>query len=129
MNLGEVRQAYYDFSGKLSDNVRQLNFAGIAVVWIFRVGQDTGGIPFAQRLIFAMAFFVCSLGLDLLHYIWSTIVWGCFSRYKERQEVREEEVFGAPRWFNRPSITFLCMKVIACIVGYVVLLIHIGTNL
>ncbi len=40
MKLDEIRKAYEDLSGSLSSVVRQINFAGIAIVWIF-VGKET----------------------------------------------------------------------------------------
>jgi hypothetical protein len=39
MKLQKARDTYYEYSGKLSDITRQLSFAGIAIVWIFRAGD------------------------------------------------------------------------------------------
>ena len=40
MNLKEIRESYEDVSGKLSAVIRQINFAGIAVVWSKRPKTD-----------------------------------------------------------------------------------------
>ena len=41
MKLRNYRQTYYDYSGKASDIARQLSFAGIAIIWIFKIQKDT----------------------------------------------------------------------------------------
>lgn len=43
MKLQDVRSTYYELSGKTSDLVRQLGFAGIALIWLFRT--DLAGQP------------------------------------------------------------------------------------
>ena len=39
MKLSDYRETYYEFSGKASDVTRQLAFAGIAIVWIFKIEE------------------------------------------------------------------------------------------
>jgi len=36
MNLQDYRDDFYTYSGKASDISRQLAFAGIAIIWIFK---------------------------------------------------------------------------------------------
>lgn len=129
MKLAELRKTYYEFSGKLSDIVRQLNFAGIAVVWIFKVGQGNGGIPFAPCLLWSMGLFVVSLGLDLLHYIYATLAWGLFHRLKEKQHLLEDHDFGAPCQINWPTIVFFWTKIAVSLAGYVILTRYIVSQL
>ena len=84
MKLSDCRETFYEFSGKLSDNARKLAFAGIAIVWIFKQGENSlYTIPDPLKAVMLM--FVISLSLDLLHYIWQTIVWGRFYTYKENK--------------------------------------------
>ena len=129
MKLAEYRSTYYEYTGKLSDIVRQLNFAGIAVVWIFKVGQETGGIPFAQCLLWPMGLFVLSLGFDLLHYIYASIAWGLFHRCKEKNGVNESEEIQARREINWPTNIFFWAKVAASLAGYSILIIYIAAQL
>ena len=75
MKLKDCRETFYEFSGKLSDNTRKLAFAGIAIVWIFKQGEN-GSYTIPDALKTAMLMFVVSLSLDLLHYIWQTFIWG-----------------------------------------------------
>jgi len=71
MKLDEIRKAYEDLSGSLSSVVRQINFAGIAIVWIF-VGKETETVP--QHLYNACTFLVISIILDVLQYLVGTCV-------------------------------------------------------
>ena len=72
MKLEEIRKAYEDLSSSLSSVVRQINFAGIAIVWIF-VGKETGTVP--QHLYNACTFLVISIILDVLQYLVGTFSW------------------------------------------------------
>ena len=60
-------------------------FAGIALIWIFRV--DAAPIPQLPSMLLISAVFFFALGLtcDLLQYITATITWGCFHRYHEKK--------------------------------------------
>jgi hypothetical protein len=122
MKLKDCRETFYEFSGKLSDNARKLAFAGIAIVWIFKQGENgLYSIPGALRT--AMLMFVVSLSLDLLQYIYQTIVWGSFHTYKENPLKHDENAdFLAPTTFNNVANVIFWSKVIALVIGYVFML-------
>jgi hypothetical protein len=122
MNLEKCRETYYEFSGILSNNTRKLAFAGIAIVWIFKQEKD-GSYVIPDVLQIAMFMFVISLSLDLLQYIWQTIVWGCFYTYKEKKLKYDEKAdFLAPSFFKNNAGVIFWLKVIAIIPGYFILL-------
>jgi len=122
MKLKDCRETFYEFSGKLSDNARKLAFAGIAIVWIFKQGED-GLYIIPDVLKTAMLMFVVSLSLDLLHYIWQTFIWGRFYTYKENKLKHDEKVdFLAPRIFKNIANVIFWSKVIALVIGYVFML-------
>jgi hypothetical protein len=112
MKLKEVKEAYQDCSRILSSNVRNLCFAGIAVVWVFRVGTD---IP--DVLLIPLLCFVVSLSLDLSQYIVSSIIWWAFYLIKEKSLDDEDET-RAPKHINLPAELLLLFKVVAVCVGY-----------
>lgn len=89
MTLKEARGAYDYFSGKLSDVVRQLSFAGIAVIWIFKNG--TSVVPFDERLVWPLRFLVSALACDLLHYAYSALAWGRFAHLHDKNGVKDSE--------------------------------------
>ena len=45
MKLSEIRDAYEEISGKLSDINRQLCFAGFAIIWIFNKTDNDISVP------------------------------------------------------------------------------------
>lgn len=126
MKLAELRADKDYFTGKLSDICRQLSFAGIAIIWIFRVGgNDSGGIPFAASLLTPLALLTVSLALDILHYLYASIAWSIYHRHKERTGTREDVEFKAPPQINWPTNTIFYAKVLATVWGYACLLIYL----
>lgn len=126
MNLERAREAYDYYTGKLSDVARQLSFAGIAVIWILRVGKDSGGISFSKELFMPLGIFVFSLSFDLLHYVYSSIAWGIFHRI---MELKERNEFSAHSWINWPSLIMFWLKVIFCSAGHILLIIYLTKSI
>jgi hypothetical protein len=121
VTLKEARDSYGYSSGKLSDVVRQLSFAGIAVVWMFKTG--TGGIPFDARLVWPLKFLVSSLALDLLHYAYAALAWGRFAHMREKDGVKDADEVFPDESINWISLVFFWSKAFLCVVAYVLLLI------
>jgi len=128
MKLSDARQAYYDYSAKLSDISRQLNLAGIAVIWIFKT-TTVVGIPFSPFLLWPLTFHVLGLALDVLQYAYASAVWGIFHRRREKSGTREGDEFGAPAKINVPTIVFFWGKAVATVVAYTLALYYISTQL
>jgi len=120
MKVKDYKKDYQEFSGKLSDNTRKLAFAGIVIVWIFKQVEN-GFYTIPEALKFVMFMFVISLSLDLLQYIYQTLVWGTFHRYYEKKNGEEYDVT-APRYFNWPAICFFWAKIITLVIGYIYML-------
>ena len=131
MKLADIRENYEYFSQKTSEVIRQLGFAGIAVIWVFKVtagGRET--IP--SPLIPASLFLVLGLSLDLLHCVVATAVWAVYNRHKEQvlnakhQAHKgfdpEEDQFLAPRQINWPANLFFWSKITSISIAYVLLL-------
>lgn len=117
MKLKDARDAYYFYSGKASDVSRQLALAGIALVWIFKVGDATVLTIPADLMRPALAF-VLTLLLDILQYGIGALIWGAFARQRERDSVGDDAEFLAPRQLNWPTVTLFWAKLILISVGY-----------
>lgn len=119
MKLGDALENYNYYSGKLSDIVRQLAFAGIAVVWVFKADK-LNTIP--PELIRPTLLIVVALALDLMQYFYASIAWSCFHRYMENRArntmAAADEEFLAPRAINWASIAFFYLKTICLGAGY-----------
>jgi len=130
LKLSEYKQDYDALTGKASDVARQLSFAGIAIVWIFRSGEGTV-VKLPVLLVIALTLFGVALLFDLLHYVVASAIWGWFHKQEERKISRpaEDPELDAPGWYNRPAIIFFTLKIAAVIVGYVVMLVFLSTTL
>jgi hypothetical protein len=131
MKLSDVREAYQFFSQKTSEIVRNLGFAGIALIWNFKVAAN-GRDVVPLELVPAGALIFIGLALDLLHAITGTATWGIYNRIKEKKlNARaaadknfdpEKEDFLAPGPINWPTLALFWSKIIAMLVAYIILI-------
>ena len=130
MNLKEARDNYDRRSTKLSDVVRQLNFAGIAVIWLLRTGDKTGGIPYSNCLLWPLGLLICSATFDLLHYAYASAAWGIFHRLQEKKlkddPQRAVVEIHAPDAINWLSLFFFWGKTIFTVAAYCFLIAYIA---
>jgi hypothetical protein len=118
MKLDDYRKVYEDFSGKLSDVARQLAFAGIALIWLFKVDSKPGQrIP--PDLLPPAALLAMGLFCDLLQYVFGTVIWQRFHRKHEklRKSEAKDTALEAPWYYPIPiNIAFL-LKIVSIITG------------
>ena len=129
MKISEMRSAYYEASGNVSELSRQFAFAGIAIIWVLKVGNDGGGIPFSTELVMPLYSFVAALALDLTQYIYKTVVWGAFNHFCWKKYHDNDADIKVSGIFNWPTIVFFWCKVIAIGFGYIQLLCFIHSKL
>lgn len=97
MKFEDIRKTYYELSGKVSDVIRQLGLAGIALIWIFK--KDVGESPGVPKLlVVAGIFIIVGLAFDLLHYSIGTNIWLNFFHEKdaEAKEIQSREASVTP---------------------------------
>jgi len=128
MNLKFVYQRYTYYSQEASKLIRQLGFAGIAVIWIFKTEQNSKQI-IPPELLPAGILIMSGLAADLLQYIAGTIVWGIFHNRKDCEVASEEERFDAPRWINWPALVLWVLKVVAILTAYVLIITFLMSRL
>jgi hypothetical protein len=89
MTLGDANAQSDSYSGRASENVRALAFAGLAFVWIVAgTLAEIRGILLAAAVLLLVALFV-----DFLHYVIGWGTWEFFVRRVERDtRARGEEV-------------------------------------
>lgn len=122
MNRAFVQDNYGYLTGKASDIVRQLAFAGIAVVWIFRITDTTGRMQVPPEFVKVAFGCVVSLSLDLLQYLVASVFWGVFGCHLDRKGVKADDEFAAPGWINWPALLFFWGKSAVIVLSYVLLL-------
>ena len=121
MKLVTLRDAYDDATSKTSDLVRNLGFAGIGIVWVFKEGVE-GDYSVPSGLFGPAIFLVLTLTLDLIHYIVRSATWGIYHRHKEKL-IDEDVDFRAPSWINIPSNIVFVLKIVSAVLAYSWLLV------
>jgi hypothetical protein len=123
MKLQGARDAHIDFSSRASDISRQLSFALIAVVWIFKADRPDGTMSIPDALYLPATFVIAALAVDLLQYIYAAIAWDrLFHRKEVELSNNEDAEFTVSRWVNRPTYLAFYCKLALVIVGYIYLL-------
>ena len=121
MKLAYLRERYSYYSGKASDIVRQLAFAGIALLWLFKTEVDKQWkIP--VELLPAATLVVLTLLLDFLQYVVGSMVWAGYNASKERAGTTEDADFLAPRPINWLTNFFFWTKIVTTIIAYCLIL-------
>ena len=129
IDLAEAKRHQEFFTGKMSDNTRQLSFAGIGAVWVFGGGNglNHSALHFSTTFLWAGLLFVVALGSDFLQYVAGSIAWGAFRRKKELDVVvrNQPDSFLAPRAINWATIVFFFLKALFVVVGYAFLAVSV----
>ena len=94
MKLEDTREIYYETTGKVSDLVRQLGFAGIAIIWVFKTQSD-GRQIIPKGFLPAGILIVLALAADLFQYAASVQIWDKFNRNKETELTEKAEILSA----------------------------------
>jgi hypothetical protein len=118
MKIGEVKDAKNNYTSKTSDVVRQLAFAGIAVIWLVRPDSSKAIHPIPSELTPVLALFGVALACDLLHYAASSLIWSVYYRIKIRENLSENTPFEEPYWLPLPGWFFFVLKVLLLLVGW-----------
>lgn len=122
MKISELRDAYYKSTEKASELVRNLGFAGIAVVWILKTGEHAGGIRYSNELLLPLTFCAGSLSCDLLQYLYKSAVWGSLNwHYWRKYHNNDADVSVAGGW-NWVALTLFWLKAVLVIVAFAYLL-------
>ena len=128
MKLSDYRETYYEFSGKLSDVSRQLSFAGIALIWLFKL-DSTPAPKVPDELLLPAITLSLALAFDLLQYVSASIVWGVFQWHKEKQltHLSENPELESPSILKWPQFTFFVLKIMSVILSYYLLVKYLST--
>ena len=131
MKLSSYVATYEGFSAKVSESVRNLSFAGIAVIWIFKKSNlGVNSIP--SELTVPTIFFVSTLVFDFLQYLYASVVWYSFYRLKrikaEKEGEKDPDVH-SPKSITNAIWSIWGIKVILLLIGYFYLLDFLILNI
>jgi hypothetical protein len=132
MNLADVREIYYDNTGKVSDIVRQLGLAGLAVIWVFRLQAPDGAQVIPKQLFLAGTFILIGLTVDLTQYAVASTIWQRFNRQKEKELSSkanpEEADFEAPEKINVWPDRLFWTKLGLVVIAYLILIFYLAQH-
>jgi hypothetical protein len=121
MLLKGYLETFYTYSGKASDVCRQLAFAAIAIIWIFKT--DAGGkLTVPSNLVLPGILIVLSLALDLTQYCLGALIWYFFYRHHEKLRTPETQEIQHSEWLDRPLHTVFWLKVVCVLIAYSLIL-------
>ncbi len=129
MILSEIRKDYEELSGILSKLNRQLAFAGIAIVWLFRTTDKTGTTSIEPSMLTPIMCFVISFAFDLLQYFWQSLSWYIYYWWKRHKGKNEDDNMNEPEWPNVIAWIMFSIKVVALIIAYISLGIYLYKKL
>ena len=118
MKLSKYKTTYEGYTSKLSDINRNIAFAAIAIIWIFKQTTVGGTISIPKDLFFPAILIVCALGLDLLHYIYQSIAWASFFHYCEYKKTEDDPEITASYFLILPPWIIFIFKVVFVVWAY-----------
>jgi hypothetical protein len=117
VKLQGYRETFYEFSGKLSDICRQLAFAGIGLIWLFKK-DNLAGLSVPHELLLPGALIVAALTFDLLQYALGSILWRVFYRNNEKLNTSEDEELTHGTGWELPIWIMFCLKTLCMVAAY-----------
>jgi hypothetical protein len=124
MKLERMLSTYEFYSGKASDLTRQLCFAAIAVVWIFK--RENNGAYHIDHLLILVAFTsVLALSADFLQYVYCSLLFGLIHRHNEKQKKHKDHEFKFSPFCNWPTLILFWLKIGLTISSYAMLVIYL----
>jgi hypothetical protein len=89
MELEKYKTNSHDYTAKASDIARQINFAGIGIIWIIRTSNDNISLS-DSSLLTPLILISISLLLDFSQYLLGGILWINFYNKKRKEGISKE---------------------------------------
>ena len=135
--IDQYFERYRELSKSASELARQLNFAGLGVIWIFKL-DTPAGVALPHSLIVPVAWIVVSLLLDLLQYVVGALIWNLYGRHLENLEraaaktkspFGKDHVFKNKKWMANVLSCFYYGKVASLCVAYGYIGLYLWTHI
>lgn len=131
MKLADIRTVYQQRSTTASAVCRQLAFAGIGLVWLFRI--DPKAAPAAAQLdtelILPGVLLVAGLSLDLIQYLYASFAWGLLNRILEKRGFPRDQEFRVHPAINWPALLCFWGKLFSISLAYLAILFELSERL
>ena len=121
------------FSGKVSDSVRQLTLAGIAILWVIREYNKMDINAYISAFFWPLLFLILTLGMDFVHYLLGYLIneqifLSSEEKIKKRILSLEDDITAAPWKINMIKIPFW-LKIILVVISYCCIVVSLVKTL
>lgn len=132
MKLSTIWEHTKDNTSKASEVVRQISFGGIALIWVFKTGNDPGA-GLDKKLVIAGCLLMLSLALDLLQYVETGVRYRRFASVCKKKLIHDKVPndkhgdydFPLPSNFHVIGGFFYWGKIILTIGAYLLIVIYL----
>lgn len=84
MKLSDIRNDYFTYSTRVSEIIRKLNFAGLALLWILS-HEETESFFSNKENFIPLRLLVFSMVTDVLQYLIQSIIWYAYYMHKRKE--------------------------------------------
>jgi hypothetical protein len=123
MKKSDIRQSFYAFSGKVSDIVRQLGLAGIAIIWIFKIDEKGGASHLPHELYTPLYILCICLLFDLFQYLYGTIAWEIVLR--KHNNTKDDHDINVSQKINYPTWICFGLKIVSLLIAYYFIMLFV----
>ncbi len=109
----EIVSHFYKSSGTLSTIVRSSSYGLIGVVWIL----SHESVSELKVFYVPLLMIVCSLMIDMFHYLWKTITEGLFLRQYRKKKSNKPTDY--PKYISIGSWLLLSLKTLMMLLGFI----------
>ncbi len=126
MTNTEAWENVIEYTGILSDILRKLGFAAVAICWVFRSPE----FLFSPEIIMSFAFTVVYFILDILQYFVAAIVrrhwlYSEEEKRRKRNEPIDKDAYEMERKHDYPAFALWIVKTFSLLVAYSFIIFHV----
>lgn len=88
MKLSDIRNDYFTYSTRVSEIIRNLNFAGLALLWILS-HEDAECFFNSKENLIPLRLLVFLMVTDVLQYLIQSIIWYTYYMHKRKELLKE----------------------------------------
>lgn len=125
MLLDKYKEDSKKYTEKASEIARQINFAGIGIIWI--ITSEKGIIIKDSLFIYPLFIITLSLLFDFFQYFLGGIIWITFYNNKKKEGLPINQDITSKPWRKRIIYSFYYIKFALTLAGYIFMAIALLT--